>query len=271
MTEEDASTGAASPVPVEWSAVSAMAGRSWLAMGVTAVLVAVQAAAAACDTRGAASTSATSGRAAITCPTTTTTALSRAPGAGRTVALSFDDGPGPSTNAILSTLADRHVRATFFNLGQELAGHARALRRMVKLGAVLGNHTWDHRSLTSLPATAAAAEIDRTTRETVRLTGVRPCVLRPPYGAYDHRTLELAVARGLAVWTWSVDTEDWKAVGSASDYWVERIVRRAEAGLVLPHPVILLHDSAAGTPATLRALGRIITIYRRHGYRFVGL
>lgn len=110
-----------------------------------------------------------------------------APGSGRTVALTFDDGPGRST-------------------------------RMVVQGQVLGNHTWDHRDLTSLSATAVANEMDRTTRETVRLTGVRPCVFRPPYGAYDETPLTLAAARRLAVWTWVVDTEDWKARGSSSDY-----------------------------------------------------
>lgn len=163
-----------------------------------------------------------------------------APGSGRTVALTFDDGPGRST-------------------------------RMVVQGQVLGNHTWDHRDLTSLSATAVANEMDRTTRETVRLTGVRPCVFRPPYGAYDETPLTLAAARRLAVWTWVVDTEDWKARGSSSDYWVRRIIQRARAGLDWNHPVILMHDSSAGNPATLRALSRIITVYRRHGYRFVRL
>ena len=40
-----------------------------------------------------------------------------APGAGRTVALTFDDGPGPSTTAILEVLDRSDVTATFFNLG----------------------------------------------------------------------------------------------------------------------------------------------------------
>jgi peptidoglycan/xylan/chitin deacetylase (PgdA/CDA1 family) len=205
------------------------------------------------------------------CPVPTDVVHSVAPGRGKTVALTFDDGPGASTRAILNVLADRGVHATFFNLGVQLGDRVRLLRREVRQGEALGNHTWDHPHMTTLPRTEQATEIGRTTRTMIALVEVRPCLFRPPYGDYNHVTRTLAVRRGLAFWVWSVDTEDWKAAGSSSSYWVHRIVARAKAGVAQLHPVILLHNGAAPAPATVLALPRIITFYHRQGYRFVVL
>jgi peptidoglycan/xylan/chitin deacetylase (PgdA/CDA1 family) len=42
-------------------------------------------------------------------------------GRGKTVALTFDDGPGPTTAGIISVLREYGVPATFFNIGQNAA------------------------------------------------------------------------------------------------------------------------------------------------------
>ena len=55
------------------------------------------------------------------CPAAPYGARSTAPGSGKTVALTFDDGTGASTAGILSILARYGVPATFFNLGQNMA------------------------------------------------------------------------------------------------------------------------------------------------------
>ena len=85
--------------------------------------------------------------------------------------------------------------------------------------------------------------MDRATAEQVSLTGIQPCGFRPPGGSYNSTTLSLAQQRRMTAWTWSVDTEDWKANGSSSAYWVNRIISLAEQqGRVLTHPVVLMHD-----------------------------
>jgi peptidoglycan/xylan/chitin deacetylase (PgdA/CDA1 family) len=104
------------------------------------------------------------------------------------------------------------------------------------------------------------------------VAGVKACVFRPPYGDYDSTTLRLAQQRRMSVWLWSVDTQDWMARGSGSSYWVHRIIRLAEQeGRALRHPVVLMHNQAAGNPATVAALPVIIRFFRSHGYRFVRL
>jgi peptidoglycan/xylan/chitin deacetylase (PgdA/CDA1 family) len=195
-----------------------------------------------------------------------------APGSGKTVALTFDDGPGPSTQAIINILRADRVPATFFNIGQNEAARQALVHEEAKDGFVIGNHTWSHPVLTALSASSQASQMDQASAEQRRLTGHYPVVLRPPYGNWNATTLALAAQRGMTVWIWSVDTEDWKAAGSSSSYWVNRIVSLAEQeGGVQQHPVVLMHNAPSGDPATVQALPSIIKYFRSHGYRFVVL
>ena len=126
--------------------------------------------------------------------------------------------------------------------------------------------------MTKLSVSRQASELNRVSAEQRKLTRTVPCVFRPPYGDYNAKTLRLAQRRRMAVWLWSVDTEDWKAAGSGSAYWVNRIVRLAEReGGALANPVVLMHNAPAGDPATALALPRIILFFRHHHYRFVNL
>jgi peptidoglycan/xylan/chitin deacetylase (PgdA/CDA1 family) len=194
-----------------------------------------------------------------------------APGTGKTVALTFDDGPGVNTAAILSILQQYGVRATFFNLGLNSTVRPTLVRAEAVTGQVLANHTWDHPSMPTLSASGQASQMDRATAQQNALVGIAPCLFRPPYGEYNATTLSLAQERRMAVWNWSVDTEDWKAGTSTSSYWVDRIVTRAIGGGSQQHPVVLMHNPPAGIPATVLALPRIIEYYRANGYQFVDL
>ena len=206
------------------------------------------------------------------CPAASYGAHSYAPGRGKTVALTFDDGPGRTTAAVLRVLARYRVPATFFNLGVNVAARPGLARKEVRAGYAMGNHTWDHPNLVLLSASRQAAEMGRMSAELRAATGVLPCVFRPPYGDYNSVTLRLAHQRRMGVWLWSVDTQDWMARGSGSAYWVNRIIRLAEQeGGALRHPVVLMHNQPIGNPATVAALPVIIRFFRAHGYRFVKL
>jgi peptidoglycan/xylan/chitin deacetylase (PgdA/CDA1 family) len=205
------------------------------------------------------------------CPSTTARVRSAAPGSGKTVALTFDDGPGVTTFSLLSILQRYGVTATFFNLGLNATYRPHEVRSDATVGAQLANHTWDHPRLTDLSATAQGDQMDTASAEQKRLVGSHPCAFRPPYGSYDSASLAQAQLRRMSFWTWSVDTEDWKAGTSTSSTWVNRIISRAEAGVSQAHPVILMHNPPAGVPATVLALPTIIRYFRDHGYRFVDL
>jgi peptidoglycan/xylan/chitin deacetylase (PgdA/CDA1 family) len=206
-----------------------------------------------------------------TCPAAPYGVNHYAPGSGKTVALTFDDGPGVSTSAILDILSRNHIPSTFFDIGVNMKAKPQGVLAQADAGAVLGNHTWDHPQMQLLTPTQQAAEMDSQIAQQMSILGTAPCLFRPPYGSYNDATLQLAQARHMAVWNWSVDTEDWKADGSGSSYWINRITTRAIAGGSQAHPVILMHNSPTGNPATVAALQPIIDYYRGHGYTFVAL
>jgi peptidoglycan/xylan/chitin deacetylase (PgdA/CDA1 family) len=212
-----------------------------------------------------------SSAAAAACPPAPYGVQHYAPGAGKTVALTFDDGPGVTSAAVMGILEDNGVAATFFNIGVNQAVRGSTVLAERTQGFLLGNHSWSHPDMARLSASEQAAEMDKASAEQMALGGSAPCYFRPPYGSYNSTTLALAQARNLGVWNWSVDTEDWKANGSSSAFWVNRIISRAEAGGSQSHPVVLMHNPAAGNPATVAALPAIITFYRDRGYTFVDL
>jgi peptidoglycan/xylan/chitin deacetylase (PgdA/CDA1 family) len=256
------------------------------AMALTAGLT-LTISAAGCDSpppRPASSTPATAGSAARTarpvvsrgtapaqCPAAVYGARTYAPGSSKTVALTFDDGPGRSTQAILAILARYQVPATFFNIGAAMATRPWLVREEVADGYAMGNHTWNHLDLVKLSAAQQTAEMSEASAEQRSIAGTVPCAFRPPYGDYDAITLRLAQQLKMDVWIWSVDTLDWMANGSASPYWVQHIIQLAEQGGALPHPILLMHNARPGDPATVAALPAIIQFYRSRGYRFVTL
>ena len=209
--------------------------------------------------------------AAIGCPAAPYGPRLYAPGSSKTVALTFDDGPGRSTAAILAILASHRVPATFFNIGAAMATRPWLVREEVEAGYAMGDHTWNHPDLVPLSAAAQAAELSEASAEQRSIAGTVPCAFRPPYGEYDSTTLRLAQQQRMGVWMWSVDSLDWMADGSTSSYWVQRIIRLAEQGGALLHPIVLMHDARPGDPATVAALPAIIQFFRSHGYRFVAL
>jgi peptidoglycan/xylan/chitin deacetylase (PgdA/CDA1 family) len=210
-----------------------------------------------------------------TCPPAPYGAQRHAPsikGGGKTVALTFDDGPGPSTGAILAILLHYKVRATFFDIGAHEARLPKLVTEESRDGFLVGSHTWSHPYLTKLSPASQAAQLDKTSKEQEELTDSSPCVFRPPFGRYNAATLVLARKRHMSVWLWSDDTQDWKADGSGSSYWVNRIIHRAESiGITQKHPVVIMHNEAIAVPALVSALPAIIHFFKAHGYAFVDL
>jgi peptidoglycan/xylan/chitin deacetylase (PgdA/CDA1 family) len=208
----------------------------------------------------------------VTCPEPSSHLLREAPRAGkaRTVALTFDDGPGEWTPEVLAVLQKEHVHATFFVIGREAAAHPKTLRKIAAGGHVIGNHTWSHptpSSRTGWRAATLSSQIDRTQRAVVEATGRQPCLFRPPGGVFQGAE-KVSRRAGVSIVLWSVDPRDW---ASQRQRDVALIRQRARLGLEQQHPVILLHDGGGYRGATLAALPGIIEDYRSQGYLFVTL
>jgi peptidoglycan/xylan/chitin deacetylase (PgdA/CDA1 family) len=173
----------------------------------------------------------------------------------KVVALTFDDGPSEYTPGFLDVLRREHVPGTFFEVGQEIGGRDATLRRIMREGDEIGNHTTHH---TEYPG---YANIAPTTSLIEAVTHFRPCLFRPPGGAVDSSVIAAAGADGLRTITWDVDPVDWSTPGSAAVY--SRVV-----GAVQPGSIVLMHDGGGDRSGTLAALPQIIDTLRARGYRF---
>lgn len=124
-------------------------------------------------------------------------------------ALTFDDGPSLNTPALLDMLAQYHVPATFFLLGQQALNHPDLVERMLREGHEVGNHSWSHPNFHKLSAESQAIQINETDR-LLRSYGAVPLFFRPPYGSFDERTEKIAQDLGMSIMLWSLDSKDWK-------------------------------------------------------------
>jgi len=181
---------------------------------------------------------------------------------GREVALTFDDGPGPYTPAVLSVLERLHVRATFFEIGAMLRYFGASTVRELRDGDVIGDHTQTHPEMATLSAHAQHEQLFEQILHVEVLDGPRPILFRPPYGSYNATTMRQLRALHLMMVLWSVDTDDYLQPG------VPVIVQRALAG-ARPGAILLMHDAGGTRTQTIAALPRIIEELRARGFHLV--
>ncbi|MGQ0669434.1 MAG: polysaccharide deacetylase family protein [Actinomycetota bacterium] len=184
------------------------------------------------------------------------------------VALTFDDGPWPgSTTRVLNILRRMHAKATFFAVGYLAVRYPYLVRREIRLGMTVGNHSWSHPMsppFADLRPSRTETELTRADKVLERM-GVDPYLFRPPGGSYDGHTLQMAEALGMRVVNWDVDPHDYQAGATA-----ESIARRV-LSKVRPGSIVLLHDGGGDRSATIRALPRIIRGIRAMGLKLVAI
>jgi len=179
------------------------------------------------------------------------------------VALSFDDGPGPATPALLDVLASRSAKATFFLLGKNLERARDVAVRMAREGHVLGNHTFSHARPDAILAPQLVEEIARTDgliSDVCREAGVAPSMpipVRLPYGpAPDDPRLFALASLGRTHVHWTGDFHDWTdpPPGSLVAAMRAHVAQQDALGLAA---VLDLHDSSklyADRSATVEAV-----------------
>lgn len=149
------------------------------------------------------------------------------------VALTFDDGPKPSTtNRILDALEKYGGRATFYMLGNRVSAGADCVKRMQELGCEIASHTYDHTQLTKLSQDAIKEELEKANNCLRDAAGQNAESLRPPYGSYND---DVKAAADVPIVLWSIDTLDWKTRNADSVY--EEVVSKVKDG-----DIILMHD-----------------------------
>ena len=180
---------------------------------------------------------------------------------GPYIAMTFDDGPSEATTPrLLDILKERHIKATFFMIGQNAERNPDIVRRILAEGHEIGNHSWTHPQLSKLPNDRVTEELNKTQDAIRNACGYTPTLMRPPYGAITKTQREWIESQfNLNVVFWTVDPFDWKRPGESV------IEQRILAG-AKPGAIILSHDIHKQTvdamPATLDALAA-------KGFKFV--
>jgi peptidoglycan-N-acetylglucosamine deacetylase len=162
--------------------------------------------------------------------------------------LTFDDGPGPSTDELLDVLARHGVRATFFVVGAQIAERVGTVQRAAHEGHAIGNHSWDHPSLPALGEERVREQLARTNEAIAAAIGRQPELFRPPFGDTDAMVERVAAELGMRQMLWDVDTEDWQAPGR------DRVLQRIATAK--PTEIVVMHDGGgdrAGTVAAVEA------------------
>ncbi|NLG82958.1 MAG: delta-lactam-biosynthetic de-N-acetylase [Bacilli bacterium] len=177
--------------------------------------------------------------------------------------LTFDAGyENGNTPKILDVLKKYNVPATFFLVGDYLKKEEALVKRMVKEGHIVGNHTWSHPDLTKLDKEAYKEELQKFEDYYQKLTGKKPLkILRPPAGTFSDRSLAIADELGYYTIFWSVAYKDWEVDKVRGwEYAYNSVMRR-----IHPGAIILLHSVSKDNAD---ALERIIVDLQNQGYEF---
>jgi peptidoglycan/xylan/chitin deacetylase (PgdA/CDA1 family) len=204
-----------------------------------------------------------------------------------TIALTFDDGPGPRTLELAQYLAENDVPAAFFVQGSSAVARASSLATIagIKLKSsgqrafVVANHTFTHCDVSD-EKNDASGEVARTHNEVKKYTVGKALFFRPPYGAamnYADRcainndsTLRSyvgpifwdiggALANGYAA-DWACWSKGLSVQDCANRYLAEAVARNG--GIVLAHDI---HGR------TVEMMKILVPALKAKGFKFVGL
>lgn len=187
------------------------------------------------------------------------------------MALTFDDGPGAGTPALLDDLSRFGVKATFFQCGLNVLRHPEIARAVASAGHEIGNHSYSHARMAPrlgwhpnlrLPR-FVVKEFTDAQRVFRQELGCAPLVMRVPYGLHWFGTEEAARTLGLTDILWTAIGHDW-------EWPAERVAEHVLAA-VSPGAILCLHDGRDVRPApdiaaTLDAVRLIVPRLIGEGY-----
>ena len=197
------------------------------------------------------------------------------------VALSFDDGPDPKwTPKILDILRDKNVKGLFVMIGAEGQENVGIMKRVVREGHEIGNHTYTHPDIAEISTRQLDLEVQLTERLFASKLGIQPLYFRPPYDIDEEPDTDDQAAPvehiqqdGYTIVGNKLDTNDWNEHPRKTPAEISQtILDQLEIMKTKPQfrgSVILLHDGGGDRSATVAGLPMLIDTLRAHGYSIV--
>ena len=176
------------------------------------------------------------------------------------VALTFDDGPSPYTDRLLQILNDNDAKSTFFLIGNKVAANPAGAKRIADAGMEVGNHTWEHPNMTTIPPEDIPAQFSKANDAIQAATGQRPKLTRTAGGLINDNVLAAAKNQGLADINWDVIPFDW---ANDSNTAATRFMLMTQ---IKPNSVVLFHDTYS---STVDLVEQFIPVLKHNGYHMV--
>jgi len=187
----------------------------------------------------------------------------------RAVALTFDDGPDPSTTQPLLELLSRHdAPAAFFATGGRAEAHPGLMREIIDRGHEVGNHSYSHSPLLMLKGTATLRREIASAQSALARFGVTPLAFRPPVGITSPRLWRVLLEAGMFCVNFSRRARD--AGNRRISALSEKILKKTRPG-----DIILLHDVSPGggfdAGQWLQEIEKIIVGLKNDGFEILPL
>lgn len=184
----------------------------------------------------------------------------------RQVALTFDDGPSPYTQAILPLLQRYQAKATFFVLGRHAAQYPGVIRALLRDGHEVENHSFSHIRFPQADRSVWPQELKRTEAELALLGAPDPDLVRPPYSDYHQGFLDYLGRLRKRLVLWSVDSRDWSGLSDVDI--AANVLKGVHNGAIA-----IFHDGdehgRADRTQTVAALKIILPALEARGYEMV--
>jgi peptidoglycan/xylan/chitin deacetylase (PgdA/CDA1 family) len=180
------------------------------------------------------------------------------------VVLTFDDGPWPTTPAVLKALADECTKAIFFPVGKHTSYHPEILKQVFAAGHTVGSHTWSHAHLDSKKLTEAQMkeEIEKGFSAVKMAIGTAPApFFRFPGLGHTQVALGYLASRNISMFSVDVDSNDFKSSGP--DQVINNVMTKLDKQ---GKGVILMHDLQK---STAQALPTLLRRLKAGGYKVV--
>ncbi len=197
------------------------------------------------------------------------------------LALTFDDGPDPKwTPRILDILKRENVKAAFMVIGEQAQENVGLLKRYVREGHEIGNHTFTHPDISEISPRQVEWELNLTERLFASKLGVQPLYFRPPYSIDQEpdtndqaAPAERIQQMGYTIIGDKIDTSDWDEHPRKTPQEITAsVLNQLDAMKQKPWlagSIILLHDGGGDRSATVAALPLLIDTLRSKGYELV--
>lgn len=192
------------------------------------------------------------------------------PGDDKVIALTFDDGPWPTTQELLDVLKENDVVATFFTIGRQIPEQPKTMKNMVAAGHQIATHSYDHADsgggngvdMTHQSPEKQIEEVQMGQQAIADGTGQEASkAFRSPGGNFYGDIIWNLQPYITSEIGWNVDTEDWRTPGV--DSIVERILS-AKSG-----DIVLMHDGGGDRSQTIEALKIALPQLKAEGFKFV--